>query len=178
MPTLDELLAAAEDIDSETEQESAEPRKGTEEKANSAMKQVRDHARKLERDLKKLQDERDELLKFREETTAKMRQDSLLSAGLTPRQTEAYMRLYDDVTPESVQEFKAEVLGIGEAPEPKETFTPTGSTGEGTKKLYSREEFEALMKSSDPGDRARANNIMAQNLVQWERNMNAPLPGL
>ena len=60
MPTLDELLAAAEDIDSENEQETAEPQKGKEDKAtNSAFKQVRDHARKLERDLKKIQAERD-----------------------------------------------------------------------------------------------------------------------
>lgn len=174
MPTLDELLAAAEDLDGENEQESAEPQEGKGEKVNSAMKQVRDHARKLERDLKKLQAERDELAKFREETTQKMRQDSLLSAGLTPRQTEAYLRLYDDVTPDSVAEFKAEVLGIGEAPEPKETFTPTGSTGESSKKMYSREEFEQIMRN----DPARGREIMAKNLVQWSRDMTAPLPGM
>ena len=174
MPTLDELLAAAEDLDSENEQDTAEPKKGSEDKGNSAFKQVRDHARKLERDLKKLQAERDELQKFREETTVKMRQDALTSAGLSPRQTEAYMRLYDDVTPESVQEFKAEVLGIGEAPEPKETFTPTGSSGEGSKKMYSRAEFEQIMRN----DPARGREIMAKNLVQWERDMTSPLPGL
>lgn len=175
MPTLDELLAAAEEIDGENEQESAEPAKGTEEKpTNSAFKQLRDQAKRLERDLKKIQAERDELAKFREETTAKMRQDALASAGLSPRQTEAYMRLYDDVTPESVQEFKAEVLGIGEAPEPKETFTPTGATGESSKKMFTREEFEQIMRN----DPARGREIMAKNLVQWQRDMSAPLPGL
>ena len=177
MPSLEEILANADFGDEAGEQDTAEPTKGTEEKVNSTMKQVRDHARKLERDLKKLQSERDELQKFREETTLRMRQDALTSAGLSPRQTEAYMRLYDDVTPDSVAEFKAEVLGIGEAPEPKETFTPTGATGESTKKMYSRQEFEALMKSQNPADRVRADNIMANNLVEWERDMSHPLPG-
>lgn len=174
MPSLEEILANADFGDEAGEQDTAEPTKGTEEKVNSTMKQVRDHARKLERDLKKLQAERDELAKFREETTQKMRQDSLLSAGLTPRQTEAYLRLYDDVTPDSVAEFKAEVLGIGEAPEPKETFTPTGSSGESSKKMYTREEFEQIMRN----DPARGREIMAKNLVQWQRDMSAPLPGL
>jgi len=174
MPTLDEILANADFGDEAGEQDTTEPQKGADKKENSAFAQVRSHAKKLERDLKKLQEERDELLKFREETNLKTRQDALLSAGLTPRQAEAYSRLYDDVTQESVQEFKAEVLGIGESPEPKETFTPTGASGESTKKTYSRKEFEEIYRN----DPARGRQIMAAGLVQWERDMSAPLPGM
>ncbi len=99
MPTqeesLQELLATLESQERDEEVKQQPEVK----QDNSTIKQLRDHAKRLERELKKADEERAELRKFRDETQAALRQGALLEAGLTPRQAEVYLKAYDDTTP-------------------------------------------------------------------------------
>lgn len=129
MPSLDEMLAAmaeAEDGDEDTGTEVTPP------KPNSAIKQIRDHAKKLERELERERKQREELTAWKEQRVAEDSTNALKAAGLSPRQAEVFLKFYDGVTPENVAEFRKDVLGQAGAAEASEgsEFRPTGNVGD------------------------------------------------
>lgn len=159
MPSLEEMLAAiaADDAGEDTESEETVP---TPRKDNSAFKQLRDHAKKLEREAAAAKKEAEELREWKQTREEQDKSSALAGAGLSPRQAEVFLKFYGDVTPENVAEFRKDVLGVGATPTgdqaPSEEFRPTGSAGfdaPGDKPL-TMEEVKKL-KEEDP-DKALA----------------------
>jgi hypothetical protein len=158
-PSVEELLAALADGE-----EQQAPPKEPEGKENNALRQVRDALKRANAERAELKAERDELAaKFQArveaDTTA-----ALQSAGLSPRQAEAYRKLYDEVTPENVGAFKTEVLGQTNEAEPA-SLIPLNLTVEKSAKRYSRAEFERVMREDPNQGLAIAN----AGLVDFER---------
>lgn len=153
MPSLEEMLAAiaAEDSGEDTVSDDTEdtPRA----KPNSAIKQLRDHAKKLEREANAAAKERDELRAWKEQRVQEDNANALKGAGLSPRQADVFLKFYGEVTPENISEFRRDVLGVTgeEAPTPPEEFRPTGAIGAfgQAEKPLTRSEFEALWRK-DP----------------------------
>jgi hypothetical protein len=153
------------------EAEEADEEKGTTDKPkqeSSVIKQLRGHIRRLERDNKAADAEREELRKFRDETTAAMQSASLLAAGLSPRQSEVFLKAYDTVTPESIAAFKTEVLGAASSEgetEATERFVPTGFVGEYKPKPLSKVELEELWRKNP----VKAQEMLAAGQVQFRK---------
>jgi hypothetical protein len=155
--SVEELLAALAD----GEEQQAPPAETA--KDTNAMKQVREALKRAKAAEAELRAERDELAaKFQArveaDTTA-----ALQSAGLSPRQAEAYRKLYDEVTPENVGAFKTEVLG--QTDEEPASLIPLNLTVEKSAKRYSRAEFERVMREDPNQGLAIAN----AGLVDFER---------
>lgn len=129
MPSLDEMLAAVAEAEDDGEDTGAEV---TAPKPNSAIKAIRDHAKKLERELERERKAREELSAWKEQRVAEDSTNALKAAGLSPRQAEVFLKFYGEVTPESVAEFRKDVLGqAGEAaPDAGTEFRPTGAVGD------------------------------------------------
>lgn len=164
MSALDDILDDAKfDGDAESTTDDVKP---ASESKNSSFKDLRDHARKLERSNKQFEKELEELRAFRAEVETERRYGALTEAGLNKRQGEAFLKLYDEVTPENISAFRAEVLGAEVDDTPAVTFVPSAVGGEAPRKTYSRQEFEAIMRS----DPAKGRAIMAANLVTWEHD--------
>jgi len=159
-PTVEELLAAL----AEGEEQETPP--GDQAKDTNAMKQVREALKRAKASEAEVKAERDELAA---KLTARIEADTtavLQSAGLSPRQAEVFRKAYDDVTPENVSAFKAEILGQSEA----EAATPASMVplnlgGEKSAKRYSRAEFEKVMAESPDQGLAIAN----AGLVDFDR---------
>jgi hypothetical protein len=131
MPSLDEMLAAIAAEDEGEETETTEAAQAPAPKSNSAIKAVRDHAKKLERELAAATKERDELRQRDEERTAAENARILADAGLSPRQADVFLKFYGSATPENVAEFRKDVLGAGSSQEEEQRteFRPTGPAG-------------------------------------------------
>ena len=141
---IDDLLAGSDSEDEETEVSDDRPRE------NSAVKQMRDHIKRLEKDLAKTKKQNEDLVAFRQEVTARERNQKLLEAGLSEKQATVFLKSYDDVTPDAISEFKAEVLGLkseGESDAPT-GFTPTVGELEPGSKQIPKAEFEAIMREN------------------------------
>lgn len=148
MPSLDEMLAAVAQADDDSEDTDADV---TTAKPNSAIKAIRDHAKKLERELERERKAREELTAWKEQRVAEDSTNALKAAGLSPRQAEVFLKFYGEVTPEAIAEFRKDVLGnvpAGEAAAgaPAPEFRPTGSVGDsgGGEKLLTREQLRDL----------------------------------
>lgn len=144
MPSLDEMLAAVAQAADDSEDTDADV---TTARPNSAIKAIRDHAKKLERELERERKAREELSAWKEQRVQEDSTNSLKAAGLSPRQAEVFLKFYGEVTPEAIAEFRRDVLGnapAGEAAaEAGPEFRPTGSVSDsGTGKILSRSEFE------------------------------------
>lgn len=147
MPTQDELLALINSLDEEREEAKTDEPKPA--RDSSAFKELRDHAKRLEREQKKSEEELAELRAFKQRTVMAERTSTLTGAGLTEAQSQAFLKLYDDVTPEAIQTFRAEVLGVQgeEVPPPAATFTPTANPpSEPASKVMTGTEFKAKAK--------------------------------
>jgi hypothetical protein len=144
------LIQAEEPSETEDPGEVAPPEKVGE---NATIRSIRAEAKRAEARAKQAESELAELREFRETTVAKMKADTLASAGLSPKQAEVYLKANEDISPEAVAAFKAEVLGIGEPTTDGEPFRPTGFAGESPDKQLSVKEFEAEYRK-DP-DAAR-----------------------
>lgn len=164
---LDAMLEAleAEEGRQETETGEAAPRE------SSVMKQLRAEIKRRDAALKKAEERASE---SEARLAARVEADNasaLKSAGFSPRQAEAFQKLYGDVTPENVAAFRTEVLGTTAAPsegadgEASSEFAPTGATGGlglGDKPL-SRAEFEELFLK----DQAKAREALAAGRVSF-----------
>lgn len=147
MPSLDEMLDAIGKADDDAEDTDADV---TTAKPNSAIKAIRDHAKKLERELEKTRKAYEDLEAWKEQRVQEDSTNALKAAGLSPRQAEVFLKFYGEVTPEAISEFRRDVLGnapAGEAaPEASSEFRPTGSVGDsgGGDKLLTREQLRDL----------------------------------
>lgn len=166
MSALDDILDGAK-FDGDDERPSTDEAKPA--KENLTFKQLRDHARSLERETKKYEKELEELRAFRDKVTTEKRAAQLTAAGLSPRQSEAFSKLYDEASEDNIKAFKAEVLGVGEVDDNDAPFTPAPTGGEAPRKTYTREEFESIMRT----DPTRGRAIMAANLVVWQKDTTA-----
>lgn len=131
---------------------------------NETLKQVRAFAKRKEREAEKQAArvaELEAIVQARAEEDAKR---ELVGAGLTERQAEVFRKAYQEVTPESINQFKAEVLGITPAETPVPTFSPTPPGGESPTKRFTRSEFEDIMRS----DPMRATKVAEAGLVDWD----------
>ena len=155
--TFEELLA---ELDVEEEKDSErEP----EPKGNQVLKQVRDAAKRYEKENKTL---RERLEKFEEEK----RTSVLAAAGLTERQTEVFLRANYEATPENIASFKKDVLGVpdehlvslvttdsellqGAAPN-AQSFAPSAGGEPPGSKVYTQKEFEDIMRENPAVGRA------------------------
>jgi hypothetical protein len=115
-----------------------------------------------------------ELEAFKTETETTARVNSLTNAGLNPRQAEVFLKSYDDVTDENVQVFKSEVLGLREEAQegttPNAPFAPTGLNLENTEGMVSVKDFSAMMKSTNPTERAKADQLAREGKVAFRNN--------
>lgn len=132
MPSLDEMLAAVAQADDDSEDTGTDD---TASRPNSAIKQIRDHAKKLERDLARATKLAEELTAWKAQRTEDDNANALKQAGLSPRQAEVFLKAYGDVSPETIAEFRRDVLGSGTAGEAASEdtgpeFRPTGSAGD------------------------------------------------
>lgn len=116
--SFDELLAEL-DLEEEKDQEQAPV---PQEKTDN-FKQLRDYTKRQERELKQLRE-------FREATVQRERLSTLQAAGLTEAQSNVYLKAYEEVTPEGVEAFKTNVLGVAApAPEAVPETTPETKSG-------------------------------------------------
>lgn len=169
MPSLEEMLAAIAAEDGDQETVSDDTNDAPKAQQSSAFKQLRDHAKKLEREAAAAAKERDELRAWKESRVQEDNSNALKGAGLSPRQADVFLKFYGDVTPENIAEFRRDVLGaeVEETAPPEEEFRPTGAVsafGQEEKPL-SKAEFEALW-AKDP---AKARAVAAAGRVQFRQ---------
>jgi len=111
--TFDELLAELEAEEENDNQESAPAPK-----ENANFKNLRDAYKRQEKELKQLRE-------FREEAVQTQRLGALTGSGLNEAQARVYLKSYDEVRPDLVDEFKTSVLGIQAAPPAPAPEVPT-----------------------------------------------------
>jgi len=101
---------------------------------NSTIKAIRAEAKRAEKRAAEAEAKAAELQAFKEETLKSTREAVLTAEGLAPRQQEAFLKMFDEVTNENVQVFKSEVLGVREEAEeggvPAVPFAPAGFSTE------------------------------------------------
>lgn len=118
---------------------------------NSTIKAIRAEAKRAEKRAAAAEAEAAELRKFKEEATLAARTSALAQAGLTPSQAQVFMKAYDEVTDETVQAFKSEVLGVreeaGDEGVPSAPFAPTGFSSEKpVETVNTREDIKAFVE--------------------------------
>ena len=150
--TFEELLA---ELDVEEEKDSErEP----EPKGNQVLKQVRDAAKRYEKENKSL---KERLEKYETEKNVQ----TLASAGLSEAQGRIFLKAYDSATPENIDSFKTEVLGVKEAPPTDsellqgaapnaQSFAPSAGGEPPGSKVYTQKEFEDIMRENPAVGRA------------------------
>jgi len=119
---------------------------------NSTIKAIRAEVKRAEKRATEAEAELAELRVFKETTTKKEQETLLTAAGLSPRQSEVFLKSFDAVTPENVQVFKSEVLGVREeagetGTAPAVPFAPTGFINESADKPMTRADLDALAKT-------------------------------
>lgn len=144
---MDRLLA---DLDSEDTSEAETSTEVDENRPNRGLKQLRDHAKKLERDLTRTRKEADELKAYKETVEQERKASSLAGAGLNDKQAKAFLRMYENVTPEAISEFRTDVLGqaVEEGSSPPPSFEPTQVVSEPGSRRVTKAEFEGIMRSN------------------------------
>jgi len=142
----EELLAGFDSDEEDTDDEVTDNRPSE----SKGFKQLRDHAKKLERDLNRRNKEVEELRAFRAEVEQRERMTTLSGAGLNEKQATAFLRMYEQVTPEAVAEFKSDVLGLAtEKPEDTTTgFGPTSVVEDRNIGSISKADFEQIMREN------------------------------
>ena len=120
---------------------------------NSTIKAIRAEAKRAEKRAAEAEAEVAELRVFKEATTKREQETALTAAGLSPRQAEVFLKSFEEVTPENVQVFKSEVLGVREeageeGTVPSAPFAPTGFVGDSATKPMTRQELDAIAKES------------------------------
>lgn len=144
------------DLDLEDEDE-ATPRS----QQSAPFKQLRDHARKLEKEIKDRDKELEALRQFRAEAERRTKQELLRQAvsavGLNEKHAELFSAARPDVepTPEAVRAFAVEYgfisgpSGDDEDESDQGSFKPAPPSGvPASKKRYTSEEFDALYKTN------------------------------
>lgn len=179
MPSIDEILGALEESDSEedTETTTAAPPA----KDNRAFKELRDHAKRLEKETAKMNRELAELREFKSSITkaerAQQVQGAFKELGLNEKQAELFLRVTDaeEITVDSVKQF-AQQYGLIVGDEDTTTvdggFPPTNvsTTAESTGRMLSRDEFEKLAATNP----TRARQYLTEGRVKWNNLRNAP----
>jgi hypothetical protein len=141
---VDKLLADFDSEDSDTE-DSAEA-KGK--RDSDVVKQLRDWGKRKEQEATTLAKEVKELRTFKSQVEEERRTTALTAAGLNARQATAFLKMYDSATPETIAEFKTEVLGQTDVDTPT-SFAPSSPAVEDRSfgaKSMTKEEFKALVK--------------------------------
>lgn len=141
---------------------------------NSSIKAIRESEKAAQKRARDAEARVKELEAFKTETETTARVNSLTNAGLNPRQAEVFLKSYDDVTDENVQVFKSEVLGLREEAQegtaPAQPFAPTGFISEHTEGQISVKDFNAMMKSANPVERAKADELARAGKVAFKTN--------
>lgn len=133
-----------------------------EQRPNSApFKQLRDHAKKLEKELKAKDSELETLREFKSQAEARARREllerSASKVGITEKQAELFMAVRPDEepTPEAVKTFAIEYGFVEAGPAADEgegsdgSFAPTPPSGvPASKKRYTSDEWDVLYKSN------------------------------
>jgi hypothetical protein len=124
-------LEALESEENDSEEEGKAPSAPPE---NSTIKAIRAEAKRAEKRAAAAEAEAAELRRFKEEAESERKQAALAAAGLTPRQAEVFLKASDEVTPEAIDAFKSEVLGVRAGSEdegvPSAPFAPSGVVSE------------------------------------------------
>ncbi len=167
---LESMLAtlAAEEAGEDTDDDGAADSAPRE---SSVMKQLRAEIKRRDKAAKAAEERatkaEEELVKRVEADNARI----LMGAGLSPRQSEVFLRAYGEVTPENVAEFQKDVLG-GAPPATEEQvrgeeFRPTGSAGAGAggEKLPTVDELNEISKN----DPAKALELLRSGKVQFRQ---------
>lgn len=141
---LEQLLAGL------ASEEELEPEAQKVEVDNSVIKRMR---AELDRRDKQIKKDAAALREYREKESARL----LDAAGLTPGQAKAFLAMNEAVTPENIESFKTDVLGVQTPPPSEESakegqaasaastspalgFAPTSSGGQPSLKVYSPQE--------------------------------------
>ncbi|HSE44950.1 MAG TPA: hypothetical protein VLA89_06440 [Gemmatimonadales bacterium] len=132
---------------------------GDQRSTSAPFKQLRDHAKKLEKELKDRDKELESLRDFKAQSEARARRDLLEASaskvGITQKQAELFqaVRPDEEPTPEAVKTFAIEYGFVDAGPAADEgegadgSFAPTPPAGiPASKKRYSSEEFDQLLK--------------------------------
>jgi hypothetical protein len=159
MEDIEELLAGLD-----AEEESAakvEPP----DKDNKVIKEIRDHAKRVERELAASRKEAEELKTWKTEQESRSKAQALSAAGLNEKQQVAFLALNQEVTPDAIQTFRSEVLGQGDSPQPESGFGPTDIAGEGATvgTFYARKDWERIMRENP----AKGDEIARAGKVRW-----------
>ena len=141
---IDRLLAS---LDSEEEDATDEV---SENRPNRGIKQLREAFENEKRSKRKLEKELEELRTFRVQVESDRKVSTLTGAGLSERQASAFLKMYEDVTPENVQSFKADILGVttSEGERTDSAFAPTQVQSEPDSGKISKQDFEHIMRSN------------------------------
>ena len=146
---IDDLLAGSDsEDDDDTEEDVADNRP----RGNDAIKQIREAEQRATKRAEKAQRRVQELESKLAEYATKEKVSSLQAAGFNEKQAKVFLKSYDEVTPDAITEFKAEVLGItqdaGESETPSPGFAPTQGEVEPASKGYSKADFERIMREN------------------------------
>lgn len=143
---IERLLA---DLDGEDEVE--ETPDVSDNRPGKGIKQLRDYAKKQEKEAAKWRKQAEELTAFKATVEQERKVSTLTGAGLNPKQAEAFLRVYGEPSPENLISFKTDILGI--APTSDEQvrssgFEPTSGELEPSSKVVSRVDFERTMREN------------------------------
>lgn len=141
---------------------------------NSSIKAIREAAKAAEKRAREAEAQVKELAAFKAATEQKAREQTLVQAGLSPRQAEVFLKSFDEVSDENVQVFKSEVLGLreeGQEGAPASApFAPAGFASERVEGQISVKDFSAMMKSPNPAERAKADELAKAGKVAFKTN--------
>lgn len=178
MPSIDDILdALGEDPEEEPTETSAAPKQ-----ENKAFKELRDHAKRLERENNRLNKEVGDLREFKTSVTkaqrAKQVEGAFKELGLNEKQAELFLRVSDadEISVDGVREFAQQYgLIVGE----EETTTTSGGgfppsnlsgSADPGKRTVTRDEFEKMV-STNP---AKARELLAEGRVKWNNLRTTP----
>lgn len=155
------------DPDEEDTTEEVEQTPAPQAKDTAQLDKMKGYTKRVEKELAASKKETAELKARWAEAESKAKANALTAAGLNEKQAQAFLALNPDnpeVTPEAIQAFRSEVLGIGEPPEPT-GFGPTDVSGERSTggNFYTRHEFEQIMRENP----AKGEQIAASGKVRW-----------
>ena len=168
MASVEDMLAAlvAEENSEETDDDgdaTSAP------KESSVMKQLRAEIKRRDKAAKAAEER---ATKAEEELSKRVADDNarvLLGAGLSPRQSEAFLKMYDGaVTVDNVADFQKDVLGATPPPvDEREEFRPTGDAGAGAggEKPATLDELRRVSKE----DPAAALALLRSGKVQFRQ---------
>jgi len=174
MPSIEEILAS---LSEEPETADGDDNDTSEPKDNKTIKAIRDHAKKLERELSKAAKELGELREFKSTVTREKTQEQVTAAfkeaGIEDRFAKLFLRVQGDepVTAESISSFVQEygLADEGKVPPGGGGFAPTPGGEPANKATISRDDFDKLARENP----AKAQEYLRRGAVQW-RNLPNP----